>query len=114
MKIWHPDAEGYANVLGLRIFYRVFGESGSKGTVLCLHGGPGCASDYMLPLSDLTRFGYKVVLYDQMGTGRSQLPTNKNLLTVEQHVKEIEGVRNALKLGKVHLFGHSWGATIGT
>jgi proline iminopeptidase len=63
-------------------------------------------------LTDLTRFGYKVVLYDQMGCGKSERVTDPSILTVERHVEEVEGVRTALKLGKVHLFGNSWGGML--
>ena len=112
MNVWHPTSEGYVIVQGLRVAYRRFGEPGKKGTVLSLHGGPGCPSDYLLPLTDLTRFGYEVVLYDQMGSGKSERVKYADLLTVERHVEEVEGVRRALKLGKVHLFGNSWGGML--
>ncbi len=35
------------------------------------------------------------------------------LWTMERHVAELEAVRTALGLGKVHLFGQSWGAFLG-
>ncbi|HKM76646.1 MAG TPA: proline iminopeptidase-family hydrolase [Candidatus Bathyarchaeia archaeon] len=113
MGVWHSSSDGYVQILGIRIFYRSFGEPGNKGTVLCLHGGPGAAHDYMLPLTDLAQAGYRVVLYDQMGCGRSELPKNKSLLTVERHVEEVEGVRRELKLGKIHLVGSSCGGMFG-
>src|SRR4029077_9443387 len=113
MTTWHPSSEGYVKVLGLWIFYMVFGGKGEKGTVLCLHGGPGGTHESLLPMSDLTEFGYRVVLYDQMGCGKSEGPTNKTLLTVEQHLDEIEGVREALQLGNIHLMGESWGGMLG-
>jgi proline iminopeptidase len=107
--VWHPSSEGFLKINGLRVAFRTFGEPGKKGTVLCLHGGPGATSEYLLPLSDLANFGYHVVLYDQMGCGKSEMPKSKTDLTIENHVEEAEGVRKALKLGKIHLFGSSWG-----
>jgi proline iminopeptidase len=112
LAVWHPSAEGYLNISGLRIHYRTFGEHGENGVFFALHGGPGSASDYLLPLSDLANCGYQVVLYDQRGCGKSELPKSKTDLTVEKHVEEVEGVRKALKLGKVHLFGSSWGGML--
>lgn len=32
--------EGYIKILGFKVFCRTYG-SPTKGTVLCLHGGPG-------------------------------------------------------------------------
>jgi pimeloyl-ACP methyl ester carboxylesterase len=45
--------EGYVEVPGGRVWYRIAG-AGQPGTpLLCLHGGPGMAHDYLEPLEDL-------------------------------------------------------------
>lgn len=93
------------------MFYRSFGTA-TQGTVLCLHGGPGASHEYLLPLADLAQFGYRVVLFDQLGCGRSQRPRGTSLYTVEHNVEEVEGLRRALKLGRVHLFGSSYGGAL--
>jgi proline iminopeptidase len=105
------ETEGFAKVLGYRLFYRTFGKA-EKGTVLCLHGGPGASHDYLLPLADLAQFGYRVVLFDQLGCGRSQRPRGTSLYTVDHHVEEVEGIRRALRLGRVHLMGSSYGGAL--
>ncbi len=108
----HKDkSEGYVKILGFKIFYRSFGEP-TKGTVLCLHGGPGATHDYLLPLADLSQFGYQVVFYDQLGCGRSELPKDVALFTIERGVEEVEGVRRALRLGRIHLMGSSYGGLL--
>jgi proline-specific peptidase len=101
-------SEGYVKVLGYWIYFKSFGES-RKGTILCLHGGPGGTHQSNLPMSKLSQDGYRVVLYDQLGCGNSQQPVNQALYTVERYVEEVEGVRSGLGLDKVHLYGHSWG-----
>ncbi|MDG6945981.1 MAG: alpha/beta fold hydrolase [Nitrososphaerota archaeon] len=103
--------EGFIIVNGLRIFYRSEGEP-RRGTVLGLHGGPGGTYDYLSPLFDLAGKGYRVVLYDQSGGGKSQRIKNPALYNIERYVEETEGVRRTLVLGKVHLFGHSWGGML--
>jgi proline iminopeptidase len=105
------SSEGYVTVQGIRLFYKTFGES-TKGTVLCLHGGPGTTHDYMLPLADLSKFGYRVVFLDEFGCGNSELPKNPALLNIEYGVEEVEGVRKALNLGKIHLIGSSYGGLL--
>jgi proline iminopeptidase len=105
------SSEGYVAVQGIRLFYKTFGES-TKGTVLCLHGGPGATHDYMLPLADLSKFGYRVVFLDEFGCGNSELPKNPALLNIEYGVEEVEGVRKALNLGKIHLIGSSYGGLL--
>jgi len=103
--------EGYVKILGFRLFYRSFGKS-LRGTVLGLHGGPGCSQSYMLPLADLTQFGYRVVLFDQIGCGRSDLPKGAEYYTERRAVEEVEAVRKALRLGRVHLVGNSYGGAL--
>ncbi|MFI5450057.1 MAG: proline iminopeptidase-family hydrolase [Candidatus Bathyarchaeia archaeon] len=103
--------EDFVDVLGYKIFYKIFGDA-VKGTVLCLHGGPGMTHDYILPIADLAQYGYRVVFYDQLGCGRSQLPADKSLFVMERYVEELEEVRRILKLGRVHLLGSSCGGQL--
>ena len=104
-------SEGFARVLGYWIFFKSFGEP-KKGTVLCLHGGPGSAHDGGICMARLSEDGYRVVFYDQLGCGKSDQPQDQSLFTVERYVEEVERVRQVLDLGKVHLYGHSWGGML--
>jgi len=103
--------EGYVKILGFDLFYRTYGRP-TKGTILCLHGGPGATHDYLLSLEDLAQFGYRVVLIDQLGCGKSERPRGTALYTIAHNVEEVEGVRKALQLGKVHLMGSSYGGAL--
>lgn len=105
------EPEGFLKVGGLSIFYRSEGER-EKGTLLALHGGPGGSYDYLAPLFRLAEDGYRVVLYDQSGGGKSEVPKDKANFTMEHFVEEVEGVRRGLSLGKVDLYGHSWGGML--
>jgi len=78
--------------------------------VLLLNGGPGLPCDYLREAhSILADRGFRVVTFDQLGTGKSDRPADPSLWTIARYVEEVETVRTALKLGKVHLLGHSWG-----
>jgi len=103
--------EGHVKILGFDLFYRTYGRP-TKGTILCLHGGPGATHDYLLSLEDLAQFGYRVVLIDQLGCGKSERPRGTALYTIAHNVEEVEGVRKALQLGKVHLMGSSYGGAL--
>jgi len=104
-------SEGYVKILGFNLFYRIYGKP-TNGTVLCLHGGPGATHDYLLSLEDLAQFGYRVVLIDQLGCGKSERPRGTSLYTIAHNVEEVEGVRTALRLGKIHLMGSSYGGAL--
>ncbi|MDG6914206.1 MAG: proline iminopeptidase-family hydrolase [Nitrososphaerota archaeon] len=103
--------EGHASVLGYDLYYRQFGDP-TKGEVLGLHGGPGATHDYLLPLADLAKHGYRVTLYDQLGCGRSQVPKDPGLFVPEHYVEEVEEFRRKMKLGRPHLIGSSWGGML--
>jgi proline iminopeptidase len=92
--------------------YRVVTYSFGAGdeVVLCLNGGPGLPCDYLRePHACLADHGYRVIAYDQLGCGESDKPSDPSLWTIERYAEEVETVREALGLGRVHLLGQSWG-----
>lgn len=103
--------EGFASILGFDIFYKQFGRP-KKGEILCLHGGPGATHDYLLSMADLAEHGYRVTFYDQLGCGRSQVPKDTALFVPERYVEEVEAFRRALRLGRPHVVGSSWGGML--
>jgi proline iminopeptidase len=102
--------EGYVNVQGGRIWYRIVG-SGTRTPLLLLHGGPGAPSYYLNPLAALAD-ERPVIFYDQLGAGRSDKPTDVTLWRVERFVQELSELRRALGLKQVHILGHSWGTML--
>jgi proline iminopeptidase len=95
---------------GHEIFYELAGNP--KGTpVMMLHGGPGGGSS-----PGMRRFHdpqkWLIVLHDQRGAGRSKPHLELRGNTTQDLVDDVERLREHLKLGKVHLFGGSWGSTL--
>lgn len=102
--------EGFVDVGPGRVWYERAGDGPSA--VLMLHGGPGGNCQDLLPLMDLADEGFTVVRYDQLGSWRSDQPDDLSLWNVPRFVAEVETVRTALGLGRVHLLGQSWGAIL--
>nr|WP_299502380.1 proline iminopeptidase-family hydrolase [uncultured Rhizobium sp.] len=103
-----PDERIEIDVTGHKVVAYSFGSG--PDTVFCLNGGPGLPCDYLRDAhSCLVDQGYRVVAFDQLGTGASDRPTDTALWTIGRYVEETETVRKALGLGKVHMLGHSWG-----
>lgn len=103
-----PHARLEVEVDGHKVVAYGFGDGAE--TVFCLNGGPGLPCDYLREAhSCLVDRGYRVVAFDQLGTGASDRPTDPSLWTIGRYVEETETVRKALGLGKVHMLGHSWG-----
>ena len=106
--------EGTIPYAGGETWYRIVGEGEEPGKLplLCLHGGPGGTHDYIEPLEGMAATGRRTVFYDQLGCGKSDLPDDPSLWTVELFVEEVGAVRDALGLERVHLFGNSWGGML--
>jgi proline iminopeptidase len=74
----------------------------------------------MLRAKDLSNYGYRVVFYDQIGSGLSQRFNEgyfENKDVNELFITELKGVISHYKTKpnqKVILFGHSWGAILAT
>ena len=106
-----PD-DGFVQVPGGRIAFRVLGE-GSGIPVLMIHGGPGGTScGYANTLNALAE-SRPVIIYDQLGSGNSDLLVDlPRDAVLSRFVAEVAAVRARLGLAEVHLVGHSWGATV--
>jgi proline-specific peptidase len=105
-----PVQEGRAPVTGGHVWYRIVG-GGDATPLLVLHGGPGVPHDYLEALEVLAD-ERPVVFYDQLGCGRSDRPDDPALWQIERFVAEVDEVRAALNLNRVHLLGHSWGSML--
>jgi L-proline amide hydrolase len=99
-----------------RTWYRAVAAERDEGRVplLCLHGGPGANWLHMKPYEALAD-ERQVVFYDQLGAGNSAVtePHDPALWTPELYVEEVDAVREALGLERVHILGHSWGGMLG-
>lgn len=89
------------------IFARSVG-TGDRVIVL-LHGGPGAGSAHLRSMEDLVADGYRVVTYDQRGTGASEMPPDPRDFGFEAYVRDLELVRAWTGADQVTLLGHSWG-----
>src|ERR1700758_2817988 len=103
--------EGYVDFRGYRTWYRTLGDRGSGAVpLLALHGGPGSTHNYFAPLEQLAD-RRPVVLYDQIGCGRSDRPTDIEW-SVDVFRDEVRAVRDQLGLEQIHLLGTSWGGML--
>jgi proline iminopeptidase len=92
------------------LFVRIAGNPSSGNVLIGINGGPGQSSSYMHNLERLAGAEFAVVTYDQRGTGQSTKPSNGYALT--EYAADLEAIRKAVGIQKVHIFGHSWGGII--
>ncbi|TFL04066.1 proline iminopeptidase [Pterulicium gracile] len=92
------------------LYYEISGNKDGVPVVF-LHGGPGGGTDP----KDRCFFNpdkYKIVLFDQRGAGKSTPTAHLEGNTTWDLVKDIERLREHLKVDKWHVFGGSWGSTL--
>jgi proline iminopeptidase len=97
-----------------KVWTKRFGNN-PKIKVLLLHGGPGGDHEFFESFeSFLPQEGIEFIYYDQLGSYRSDKPTDTALWTTERFVGEVEQVRQALHLdsSNFYLLGHSWGGIL--
>ena len=105
----YPIQEGFVDANHVLIYYL---EIGHGAPLMIVHGGPGASHDYFLPyLLPLARHN-RLIFIDERGSGRSEKLQDASLYTVENMVEDVEGVRQALHLGKISLLGHSYGGVL--
>jgi proline iminopeptidase len=106
-----PFETGYLHVSDTHSLYYELSGNREGIPVFGLHGGPGGhSSPYMRQFFDPEK--YLIVLHDQRGAGKSKPYGDLTENDTWALVDDIERLRRELKLGKVILFGGSWGTTL--
>jgi proline iminopeptidase len=106
-----PFDSGYLDVGdGHSLYYEQSGNPQGK-PALFLHGGPGGGGDV-----NSRRFfsptGYRIVVFDQRGSGRSRPHASLEANTTWHLVADIERLRQHLHVERWLVFGGSWGSTL--
>ena len=106
-----PYASGMLETAGI---HRVYWETSGNPDgipVLFVHGGPGSgASPNQRRFFDPAR--YRIVLFDQRGSGRSTPHGELADNTTPQLIADMEALRRALGIETWLVFGGSWGSTL--
>jgi proline iminopeptidase len=91
-----------------KISYTIFGEG---KPLLVVNGGPGFSSNHMEGFAQaLSMKGYKVILFDQRGTGKSIIPAYDSLnITVDLLVSDMVELLRVLGYKTISVMGHSFG-----
>lgn len=96
-------------VADTRLF--IHGE-GEGEPLVVVHGGPLLDHTYLLEsLRPLAR-DHRLVFFDQRLSGRSDGDVDPDSVRLDRFVEDIEGLRETLGLGRIHLLGHSWGGLL--
>lgn len=102
--------EGQISNNGLQVHYRVYGDG---PPIVILSGGPGFDCDYMQPLAQELGKGYRAILVDLRGTGRSVPPVvNHDTVNLKVILADLEEIREQIGVERWTVLGHSAGAVL--
>lgn len=115
MQIFYPEIKPYQrHQIAVEPPHELYvDESGNPDgiPVLFVHGGPGAGcGKYDRRFFDPEV--YRIVLFDQRGSGRSRPHAELEGNTTQKLVEDIEVIRTTLGIDKWVLFGGSWGSTL--
>jgi len=102
-------------VNGTQLHAEAFGHPDSA-LLIILHGGPGSDYRYLLNCKAFASQGYRVVFYDQRGSGLSRRHP-KDSYSLQLMYDDLSAVITHYRTSpnqKVFLLGHSWGAMLAT
>ena len=116
MDALYPAIEPHRNGVlevdhGHRLYWEECGSPDGLPAVF-LHGGPGSGCEpWHRRFFDPAR--YRIVLFDQRGSGRSTPHAGLEANTTADLIADIERLRGLLGIGRWVVFGGSWGSTLG-
>lgn len=101
------------HINGFDLYYRELGPGDLRLPVVILHGGPGHSSQSFMNSFDFLSGEYRVVYYDQRGSGNSQIKPDNAAYTIDQLVEELEAIRrDVLSSDQFVVVGHSAGGAL--
>jgi len=107
---------GFLPFRGHRTWYQVTGDLRSgKAPLIVVHGGPGGTHGYVQSFDQVADQGRAVILYDQLGCGRStHLPdAPADFWTIDLFLEELDTLLATLGgQSAYHLLGQSWGGML--
>lgn len=105
-----PEPPGqFVTLAGHRTWYRV---AGHGHPLVLVPGGPGGSHTYFYPHLERLADSFAVIYYDPYGRGLSDRARDSRDYTFQRDVDEIELLRQALHLGRITVYGHSYGGMV--
>lgn len=105
--------EGYAPFGEYQTYFRIAGDlENTKIPLLLLHGGPGSTHNYFESFDELSETGRAIIMYDQIGCGKSSQISENEIYDAKLWVAELENLVAFLNLEKFNLLGQSWGGML--
>ncbi|MEM7657651.1 MAG: haloalkane dehalogenase [Bacteroidota bacterium] len=107
----YPFEPNYVDLGEVRMHY--VDEGAGDECVLMLHGEPSWSFLYRKMIPIVANAGYRVIVPDLIGFGKSDKPTEQSDYTYQRHVDWVLGLIEQLDLQRITLVCQDWGGLIG-
>ncbi len=102
---------------GVPIYYECHGENGDKGAIVLLHHGFGCTKIWKEIYPRLAEKGYRILMYDRRGYGRSEEGSGFMEFYVSdrfrsESVEEMRTLVAAMGIKRFHVIGQCEGGVV--
>ena len=106
----YPFAPHYFEADSMRMHYL---DEGAGPVVVLLHGEPTWSYLYRRFIPPLVAAGYRCVVPDYIGFGKSDKVAEDDWYTAERHIGWLQRLLDHLGLHDITLLVHDWGGPIG-
>ena len=104
-----PFAPHYYAIEGFNMHYV---DEGKGEPIVILHGDPTWGYLYRAFIGPLSQ-DHRCIVPDHMGMGKSEVPQDRSLYTLHQHIENLEALLLHLDLHDTTLVLHDWGGPVG-
>ena len=87
-------------------------DEGHGPVLLMVHGNPTWSFAWRKLVKDLRR-DFRVIAIDHLGCGFSEKPQDRDVYTLDGHIRRLMTLVRLLDLRQITLFAHDWGGAIG-
>jgi len=106
MKLINKETGSFRSFDGTRIYY----ESRGEGFPIIMNYGIGCLINHWRPQIRHFSHSYRVITYDYRAHHQSEIPENRENLTIDALAQDLKALMDHLELHEASLWGHSFGA----
>lgn len=106
-----PDGKGFYEVNGHKLYWEQYGADDAPALML-LHHGLGSIRSWRRQVGAFTNAGWRVIVYDRWGYGRSDFRQRFDEFFLLNDAEEAYALLNHLGIHRLSLLGHSDGGSI--
>jgi len=111
-KVWNDFVSTHRNLADMGNYKMHYIDIGKGKPIVLVHGFSDSTYCWHNNINDLLEAGFRLIIIDQPGMGKSEIPPEPYIFSIENQAKEIIRLTEKLHLKEFSLIGHSMGGGI--